>query len=44
MKRFVALLTTFMTLAACGALAQAQQPKKLARIGYIILFAGPSHE
>ena len=35
MKRFVGLLTIFVTLAACGAVAQAQQPKKIPRIGYL---------
>jgi putative tryptophan/tyrosine transport system substrate-binding protein len=35
MKRFVGLLTIFVTLAACGAVAQAQQPKKVPRIGYL---------
>jgi putative tryptophan/tyrosine transport system substrate-binding protein len=35
MKRFVGLLTIFVTLAACGAVALAQQPKKVFRIGYL---------
>jgi ABC-type uncharacterized transport system substrate-binding protein len=35
MKRFVGLLTIFVTLAACGAVALAQQPKKVPRIGYL---------
>ena len=35
MKRFVGLLTIFVTLAACGAVASAQQPKKIPRIGYL---------
>ncbi len=35
MKRFVGLLTIFVTLAACGAAAQAQQPKTIPRIGYV---------
>ena len=35
MKRFVRLLTIFGTLAACGAVAQAQQAKKVPRIGYL---------
>ena len=35
MKRFVGLLAIFVTLAACGAMAEAQQPKKTPRIGYL---------
>jgi putative ABC transport system substrate-binding protein len=35
MKRFVGLLTIFVTLAACGTVARAQQPKKVPRIGYL---------
>jgi putative tryptophan/tyrosine transport system substrate-binding protein len=35
MKRFVGLLTIFVTLAACGAVALAQQSKKVPRIGYV---------
>jgi putative ABC transport system substrate-binding protein len=35
MKRFVGLLAIFVTLAACGAAAMAQQPKKVFRIGYL---------
>jgi putative ABC transport system substrate-binding protein len=35
MKRFVGLLAIFVTLAACGAVAEAQQPKKNPRIGYL---------
>ncbi len=35
MKRFFALLTTFVTLAPCGAVAAAQQPAKVPRIGYL---------
>jgi ABC-type uncharacterized transport system substrate-binding protein len=35
MKRFVGLLAIFVTLAACGAVAEAQQPKKIPRIGYL---------
>ncbi|HSE86030.1 MAG TPA: ABC transporter substrate-binding protein [Candidatus Binatia bacterium] len=35
MKRFVGLLAIFVTLAACGAVAMAQQPKKVPRIGYL---------
>jgi hypothetical protein len=45
MKRFVGLLTIFVTLAACGVAVEAQQAKKMPRIGYL---AGdsksPSHE
>ena len=36
MKRFVGLLTIFVTLAACGAVANAQQVKKIPRIGYLL--------
>jgi putative ABC transport system substrate-binding protein len=35
MKRFVGLLTIFVTLEACGAAALAQQPKQVPRIGYL---------
>jgi ABC-type uncharacterized transport system substrate-binding protein len=35
MKRFVGLLAIFVTLAAYGAVAMAQQPKKVFRIGYL---------
>ena len=35
MKRFVGLLAIFVTLAACGAAAMAQQPKTVPRIGYL---------
>ena len=35
MKRFVGLLTICVTLAACGAVALAQQPKKLPRVGFL---------
>src|SRR5437870_9803130 len=35
MKHIVGLLVIFVTLAACGALAQAQQPKKVPRIGFL---------
>ena len=35
MKRFVGLLTILVTLAACGAVAQAQQSTKLPRIGFL---------
>ena len=31
----VRLLAIFVTLATCGAVAQAQQPKKVTRIGYL---------
>ena len=35
MKHSIGLLAIFVTLAACGAVAQAQQPKKVPRIGYL---------
>ena len=35
MKRFVGLLGIFVTAAACGAVALAQQPTKVHRIGYL---------
>jgi putative tryptophan/tyrosine transport system substrate-binding protein len=35
MKHSIGLLTIFVTLAACGAVVQAQQPTKLPRIGYL---------
>jgi putative ABC transport system substrate-binding protein len=35
MKRFVGLLAIFVTLAPCGVVATAQQPKKVSRIGYL---------
>ena len=35
MKRFVELLAIFLTLAACGAVAMAQQTRKVARIGFL---------
>ena len=35
MKRFVGLFAIFVTLAACGAVALAQQPKKVSRLGYL---------
>src|SRR2546425_3432587 len=35
MKHIVGLLVIFVTLAACGALAQAQQPTKVPRIGFL---------
>src|SRR6266545_5068798 len=35
MKRFVGLFAIFVTLAAWGAVALAQQPKKVARIGFL---------
>jgi putative tryptophan/tyrosine transport system substrate-binding protein len=38
MKRFVGLLTISVTLAACGTVALAQQPKKVFRIGYLSSF------
>src|SRR5574342_1373148 len=34
MKRVVGLIAIFVTLAACGTVATAQQPKKVPRIGY----------
>jgi putative ABC transport system substrate-binding protein len=34
MKHIIGLLVIFVTLAACGAVAQAQQPMKIPRIGY----------
>jgi putative ABC transport system substrate-binding protein len=36
MKRFAALLIIFMTLTPSGAVAEAQQPKKVARIAYLL--------
>ena len=38
MKRFVGLFAIFVTLAPCGAVALAQQPKKVHRIGYLSSF------
>ena len=38
MKRFVGLLSIFVTLAASGAAVQAQQLKKVSRIGYLSSF------
>jgi putative ABC transport system substrate-binding protein len=35
MKHIIGLLAIFVTLAACGAVVQAQQPKKVPRIGYL---------
>jgi putative tryptophan/tyrosine transport system substrate-binding protein len=35
MKHIAGLFAIFVTLAACGAVAQAQQPKKVPRIGYL---------
>jgi ABC-type uncharacterized transport system substrate-binding protein len=35
MKHIIGLLVIFVTLAACGAVATAQQPKKVPRIGYL---------
>ncbi len=35
MKHIVGLLAIFVTLAACGEMAEAQQPKKVPRIGYM---------
>jgi putative ABC transport system substrate-binding protein len=38
MKRFIGLLSIFVTLAAGGVAVQAQQPKKVYRIGYLSSF------
>jgi putative ABC transport system substrate-binding protein len=38
MKHIIGLLVIFVTLAACGAVATAQQPKKVPRIGYLSPF------
>ena len=35
MKHIIGLLVGFVTLAACGVVVQAQQPKKVPRIGYL---------
>src|SRR5919108_4938408 len=35
MNHIVGLLVIFVTLAPCGAVAQAQQPKKVSRIGFL---------
>ena len=35
MKHIIGLLVIFVTLAPCGAVADAQQPKKVARICYL---------
>src|SRR2546422_724118 len=35
MKHIIGLLVIFVTLAACGAVAQAQQPTKVPRIAYL---------
>ena len=37
MKHIIRLLVIFVTLAACWVVAQAQQPKKVSRIGYLSL-------
>jgi len=36
MKHIIGLLVIFVTLAACGAVATAQQPTKVARIGFLV--------
>ncbi|RPJ18795.1 MAG: ABC transporter substrate-binding protein, partial [Chloroflexi bacterium] len=38
MKHIVGLLVVLVALAACGAVAWAQQPKKVPRIGYLSSF------
>ena len=38
MKHIIGLLVMFGTLAACGAVALAQQPKKVPRLGYLSAF------
>ena len=35
MKHIIGLLVMFVTLAACGGVVDAQQPKKVPRIGYL---------
>ena len=40
MKRFVGLLTIFVTLAVCGAVALAQQPARIHRIGILSPVSG----
>ena len=35
MKHIAGLQAIFMTLATCGEVAQAQQPAKIPRIGYV---------
>jgi len=35
MKHIIRLLAIFVTLAVCGEMAQAQQPKKVPRIGFL---------
>jgi ABC-type uncharacterized transport system substrate-binding protein len=35
MKHIIGLLVIFVTLSACGAVVEAQQPKKVPRIGYL---------
>jgi len=35
MKHIIGLLVIFVTLAACGAVATAQQPKKVPLLGYL---------
>ena len=41
MKHISGLLVIFVTLAACGAVAQAQQPGKIFRIGYLDVSTAP---
>ena len=43
MKHSIGLLAIFVTLSACGAVAMAQQPKKVTRIGYLSS-QDPAHE
>ena len=45
MKHIVGLLAIFMTLATCGGMSDAQQPRKLPRIGFLFYGSpGPSPE
>src|SRR3989338_8488633 len=39
MKHIIRLLVIFVTLAVCGAVAHAQQPKKVPRVGYLAAVA-----
>src|SRR3989338_11602433 len=42
MKHIVGLLAIFVTLAACGEMVEAQQPKKVHRIGFLSAGSGSS--
>src|SRR5215467_16258407 len=44
MKQIIGLLAMFVTLAACGEMAEAQQPKNVPRIGYLGLVEIPERD